>query len=423
MNLRIGERMRAAAIAPLRLLMPRHPGWRLALFVLLGLLLLSLLAPGVNLLLRLAELLVRMSEPLLATTIGRVALTGLLLALALCAGWGLARGRIRRYFDDAAVGRHLAAVADLAVEESDRARVELRRVAKRRSAPTRCPWIAADASLKLARDALARDHVEEALGWLERVPEAGLPVELVRSHWQLRAVAWRRQGAALPTQLQVDVDKALARFPGDATLAEEALALAVRAGDPIAIGAAHDRCVHNANPGARNQAIARRLAWLQSCATEQLARGDLAAVRRIAKELGEGDPSGVGRDLLLGDAHAAAGEAEKALAKWGATRSWEAIERAAALLDRQPDAVEPSKLLALLPMQGALLLVARQLARRGDAPAAERAARQAALALGPTPTTLRMLADVAAALGRTEEAARLLAGQVRPPDAGDGSAG
>lgn len=411
MRLRLGERLRGAAIAPLRWLLPRSRKARIALALVGALLVLALLAPALQVLLHGVDLLLRVVEPLLATTLGRITLAGVVVACLAAGVWWLFRDGWRRLRDNAAVGRHLAALAALVDDDFARARPLLRRVAVRRGAPARCPWVAADASLKLAREALARDRAEEALHWLERVPEAGLPLELQRSLCQLRAVAWRRQGKALPAQQQAELDKACQRFPDDAVLAEELLALAELGGDVAAIAKAHARCVANANASARPIAVARQVAWLQAHAAAQLAGGDLAAVRAAAKTLGALDPAGVARDLLLGDAYAAEGRHEKALATWGATRSWEALERAAALLERHPDVVEPARLLALLPMQGALLLVARMLARRGEAAAAERAARLAVAALGQTPTTLRVLAEIAAALGRGDDAERLLAAQ------------
>lgn len=412
-RLRLGDRLRAAAFAPLRWLLPRSRKGRVALIASVVLLVAALLAPALQVLLQGVDLLLRLVEPLLATTPGRIVLSGLLLALAVAASAWFLRDRLAALRDNAALGRHLAALEAIASDDLGTARSLLRRVAGLRAAPVRCPWLRADASLKLARDALARDRVEDALAWLERVPEAGLPVELQRSLVQLRVVAWRRQGKVLPAQQQAEVENALQRFPDDVVLAEEWLALADRAGDAAAIAKAHARCVANASGSARAGGIARQVAWLLAHAQAQFARGDLAGVRATAKALGALDPAGVARDLLLGDVHAAEGRHEKALELWGATRSWEALERAAALLARHSDAVEPARLLALLPMQGTLLLAARMLARKGDTAAAERAARLAVAALGQTPTTARVLAEIAASLGRGDEAARLLAEQQR----------
>lgn len=420
---RIGERLRRAAFAPLRWLLPRRRGARVALFCLLALAALALLAPGLRVLLHAADVLLRLLDPLLATAAGRILVAGTTLALATLATWWLARDRVRRFLDEAAIGRHLAAVAALAVEDSSRARAALQRVARRRQEPARCGWLAADASLKLARDALARGRIAEALGWLERVREPGLPAELLRSLWQLRAVAWRRQGAVLPAQLLAEVSKALAQFHDDHVLAEEGLALAMQVGAPAAIAAAHERCARTAPPSRRDLVVARWLDGLQAAGAAAIARGDFAAARRTAKALGAADPTGLHRGLLVGDVHAAEGDARKALAAWGATGSWEALERAAALVASRPDAVEPQSLLELVPLQGALLLVARELARRGDGAGAERAARLAATALGPTPTAMRLLAEVADTLGHGDEAVRLRVEAQRRLLAGESGAG
>jgi uncharacterized protein HemY len=55
-------------------------------------------------------------------------------------------------------------------------------------------------------------------------------------------------------------------------------------------------------------------------------------------------------------------------------------------------------------MQGVLLLVARELARAGEHERAERAARVAAEALGPTPTVCAVLAEVLDLLGEQQKA-------------------
>ena len=55
-------------------------------------------------------------------------------------------------------------------------------------------------------------------------------------------------------------------------------------------------------------------------------------------------------------------------------------------------------------MQGILLVVARELARAGEHSRAERAARMAAEALGPTPTVCGVLAEVLELLGESRKA-------------------
>ena len=101
------------------------------------------------------------------------------------------------------------------------------------------------------------------------------------------------------------------------------------------------------------------------------------------------------------------------------TRSPTGLDRIAELLTAHPGAVEPRELLANCPMQGGLLLVARELAHAGETERAERAARVAAEALGPTPTVCAVLAEVLDLLGHDQQA-RLLREQtitrlLRPP--------
>jgi hypothetical protein len=111
--------------------------------------------------------------------------------------------------------------------------------------------------------------------------------------------------------------------------------------------------------------------------------------------------------LLLGDIHRQAGDLRAALKAYGASRSASGLDRLAELLQGHPGLVEPRELLELCPLQGSLLLVAREFARQGDRERAERAARLAAEALGPTPTVCAVLAEVLSMLGKDAEA-RLL---------------
>jgi hypothetical protein len=108
--------------------------------------------------------------------------------------------------------------------------------------------------------------------------------------------------------------------------------------------------------------------------------------------------------LLLGDVHRAAGEFRQAVRLYGSTASPTGLDRIAELLGENPGVIEPRELLANCPMQGGLLLVARELARAGEYQRAERAARVAAESLGPTPTVCAVLAEVLDLLGQEQKA-------------------
>ena len=97
-------------------------------------------------------------------------------------------------------------------------------------------------------------------------------------------------------------------------------------------------------------------------------------------------------------------ELRKAVQQYGGARSPLGLDRIAELTAANPGALEPRELVACCPMQGILLVVARELARAGEHSRAERAARMAAEALGPTPTVCGVLAEVLELLGESRKA-------------------
>src|SRR5690606_19844170 len=117
---------------------------------------------------------------------------------------------------------------------------------------------------------------------------------------------------------------------------------------------------------------------LSAAGQRALLAGDHDAAKKFAKRLQKAEPDGASGKLLLGDVHLALGELRHAVRVYGSTRSPTGLDRIAELLSEHPGAVEPRELLANCPMQGGLLLVARELARAGELDRAERAARVAA---------------------------------------------
>jgi hypothetical protein len=110
-------------------------------------------------------------------------------------------------------------------------------------------------------------------------------------------------------------------------------------------------------------------------------------------------------EILLRD-----GDVRAAVRAFGQTRTPEGLDRVAEVLAEHPGAMDLRELLECCPLQGTLLLVARDLARQGQHEQARRAAQKAAEALGPTPTVCSVLAEVLSLLGKPQEA-QLLAEQ------------
>jgi hypothetical protein len=248
--------------------------------------------------------------------------------------------------------------------------------------------------------------VDEALGWLTRVIEPGLPKELLRSLLQLRVRALRLQGEVLPAALTAEIRRAVERFPNDYHLLCELRDLLASSGD-AEVASVQERVCKHAPPSVQARERQRLVAELESAGQRLLREGDHDGGRKIAKKLSQVDKDGASGGLLLGDLHRSSGDLHKAIRAYGATRSPEGLDRIAELLTEHPGAVDPRELLECCPMQGTLLLVARELARQGESARAERAARVAAESLGPTATVCAVLAEVLQLLGKDDKA-RLL---------------
>lgn len=424
----IGDLVRKSLWAPLRVLLPKNPWLRVLVFALPIVLLLALFGPALEVVLKLMDFGMRLVEPLLQTTLGRVLLLLIVFALGgLFAVW-LLKNRVRDMRAEAVLGRHLQAVGDLVGLDLRRSRERFRRVSRYRGPlPDRYPHVVADSNLKLARLCLEQGRTDEALGWLTRVLEGGLPDELRRSLLQLRVRALRRQGEVLPGALRAAVHAAVAEFPNDYHLQCELRDLVVAAGDPHAAATAQEAVHKHAPPAAALREHQRLVADLMASGRAHLDAGELDAGRRVVKKLANVDKDGPSSGLLLGDLQRQAGDLRAAIRSYGGTRSPTGLDRIAELLSEHPGAVDERELLESCPLQGALLLVARELARRGETARAERAARRAADALGPTPTVCAVLAEVLELLGKDEKA-RLLREQaivrlLSPGDAVTGASG
>ncbi len=387
-------------------LLPKTWKGKLVLYGIPALLLLALLDPVFGLVHKVFDLVERIATPFLETTIGRI----LALLIAMAGGASLAawllRDRVRSMRGHAMLGRHFDATAALLVGDSKRARDLLRAICRRkRVRPDEYPWIAEDASLKLARLSLAEGRAAEALRWVARVSSPELPEELARSRAQLRIEALRLHGGALPETLLSEAEAACSAHPTCARLHAELRELRVRRGDWMGAFEAQQRVVANAAPASLSAEQETLCRDATTASARAIADGDVDAAKKLQRAIAKlpGPTAG----LLQGDILAHKGDFRGAVRAWGQTASPEGLDRIAALLQNAPVEMDPRELLACCPMQGMVLLLARELARRGQADDALRAARHAAETLGPTTTVCLVLAETLDRLGQTERSQRL----------------
>ncbi|HEB51737.1 MAG TPA: hypothetical protein ENI87_00640 [bacterium] len=407
--------------APIKTILPKNPWLRVLIYALPFVLLLALFGPALEVVLKLLDLVARLLEPMLETTVGRVLLMLATVGVFGLLSFWLLRKRVRDMRAEAVLGRHLQATAALVGLDRGRSRELFQKVARYRGPrPGRYPHVVQDANLKLGRLCLEAGKVDEALGWLARVVEPGLPKELRRSLLQLRLEALRRQGEVLPATLRREAEQAVREFGDDVSMLTVLRDLAEAEGRVDDVLAWQERIAKHAPRSTCVRERQRLADLLEQAGHRALDAGELEQARKLAKSLRKLQPDDPAGRLLLGDVHRAAGELRKALRCYGDTRSPAGLDRIAELLAEHPGAIEPRELLANCPLQGTLLLVARELARAGEHERAERAARLAAEALGPTPTVCAVLAEVLDLLGKQESAARLreqtVARLLTPPD-------
>ncbi|MFT4514223.1 MAG: tetratricopeptide (TPR) repeat protein [Planctomycetota bacterium] len=402
---KVGDLLRKGLWAPVKAILPKNPWLRVLVYALPVVLLLALFGPALEVVLKVVDLVIRVIEPMLQTTVGRILLLLVVLTITSLLLFWLLRRRVRDMRAEATLGRHLQATAALVGSDRKKSRELFKRVAKYRGPlPQRYPHVVQDANLKLARQSLANNKVDEALGWLARCVEPGLPKELTRSLLQLRLEALRRQGEVLPQTLRREAEDAVSRFPDDVSMLAVLRDLAESEGNVDEVLQWQEKIAKHAPPAAAVRERQRYVDALVAAGATALDSGNYEAAKKLAKRLQKAEPDGASGKLLLGDVHRAAGEFRQAVRVYGGTRSPTGLDRIAELLSEHPGAVEPRELLSNCPMQGGLLLVARELARSGEHERAERAARVAAEALGPTPTVCAVLAEVLDLLGEKQKA-------------------
>lgn len=402
---KIGNVVRKGLWAPIKAILPKNPWLRVLVYALPIVLVLALFGPALEVVLRLVDLVIRVIEPLLQTTIGRILLGLVVVTITALLLFWLLRRRVRDWRGNATLGRHLQATAALVGLDRRKSGDLFRRVARYRGPlPDRYPHVVQDANLKLARQSLDRNKVDEALGWLARVVEPGLPKELSRSLLQLRLEALRRQGEVLPATLRREAEQAVVRFPEDVNMLAVLRDLSESEGKAEEVLEWQEKIAKHAPPATRVRERQRYVDALVAAGQRALQGGEVDTAKKIAKRLQKAEPDGASGKLLLGDVHRAAGEFRQAVRLYGSTASPTGLDRIAELLGENPGVIEPRELLANCPMQGGLLLVARELARAGEYQRAERAARVAAESLGPTPTVCAVLAEVLDLLGQDQKA-------------------
>lgn len=402
---KIGDVVRKGLWAPVKAILPKNPWLRVLVYALPIVLLLALFGPALEVVLKLVDLVIRVIEPMLQTTIGRILLMLVVVTITSLLLFWLLRRRVRDMRAEATLGRHLQATAALVGLDRKKSRDLFRRVARYRGPlPDRYPHVVQDANLKLARQSLAANRVDEALGWLARVVEPGLPKELARSLLQLRLAALRRQGEVLPATLRREAEQAVDKFPEDVQMLAVLRDLAETEGKPDEVLQWQEKIAKHAPPATAVRERQRYIDALVAAGARALHDDKLDVAKKLAKRLQKAEPEGASGKLLLGDVHRQAGEFRQAVRLYGGTASPTGLGRIAELLSENPGVIEPRELLANCPMQGGLLLVARELARGGETQRAERAARVAAESLGPTPTVCAVLAEVLDLLGQDQKA-------------------
>ena len=405
---KVGDLVKRGLMAPFRALLPKNPWLRLLIFAIPILLLLTFLQPVVNLLTKGIELAIQLVAPFFANPAGRLVLLNLILVFALVITWFVVRGRVRRLLSGLVLKRHLEGLAALIGGDENLAEQRFSKVARtKREPPPEYEGLVQDAQLKLARLALQRGQVDEALLWIARVREKGLRKELQRSLVQLRAEAFLAQGGILPEAVEQSLMDALAAFPDDRKLLGLLRSVLISRGAWLLASEQQEAIFARAPAHRKDAERATLLADLARAGETALQAGDLDAAKSCAKRARAADPDAPTAGMLLGKILALEGDPRAALKQWGRTRSHHALELMGKVLDADQKLMTPRELVNLSPTHGTLLLLAKLYAKRGEGRKALRAVRHAARVLGPTPEVVLVLKEVLESVGESAEAARV----------------
>ncbi|HIE71099.1 MAG TPA: hypothetical protein EYP98_13505, partial [Planctomycetes bacterium] len=127
---KIGSVVRKGLWAPIKAILPKNPWLRVLVYALPIVLVLALFGPALDVVLRLVDLVIRVIEPLLQTTIGRILLMLVVVTITALLLFWLLRRRVREMRAEATLGRHLQATAALVGLDRRKSRDLFRRVAR-----------------------------------------------------------------------------------------------------------------------------------------------------------------------------------------------------------------------------------------------------------------------------------------------------
>lgn len=384
---------------------PRLVAWTSLSVVVLAVL--AAVAPVVDLVAGALSFVGRLLEPLLDSPVGRLVLLNLLLFGGVVWLFLGLRHRLGLLRTGLTLERHLDGIRALCRDDRDAARAAFSAVARARTRPPEeHPGLHIDARLKLARLAIEDGEPGEASRLLLDVRDRDLPVELRRSLTQLRLLAEVQLGETLPEELERAVRAGLEEFRDDLVLLELLTDVLRRAGRFDAVLEIGRRLLKRSGGMAarrRGATLARDLLAAADIARDEGSAG-LDRAEAWIREAVDLDPEDPATGCVLGDLLAVRGDLLAALQAYGATASVLGLERAAELLDRHPGRLGPREILAALPFDDTVVLVAREMLRSGDRDAARRAVRMALRSPVHPGFIASMLDEVREALGEVDGA-------------------
>lgn len=386
-------RTRSKASAVRAFLLPRSRRTRFAVYLVLALVVVGLLAPLFGLLGRTFDVAAWLVGPVLGTPFGRLAMVNLVLLAVLLA----ARTRLHAHFAARRRDELAAAQLDLldrVVDEPSTALGMARRVVRVARMPHgAAPWIRTQAEIALVRAHLARGEAAAAAAVLHALDLEPAPIELRRSAAQLEARLAADDGDAAGLAVVIE------RFPHDAVMRREERRIALASADPRAVCSAQARVVESALPAER-MAERRRLAadWADAGAVS-FASGESGVVHATAcvARARDADPASPPAAVLAGDLAARDGRDALAMQEWSRAGTEDAWRRVIARLDGASSSFTPKELIDAIRRDAALVLIARAALLRGDSALAERAARVLLRRSGGSPAAKALIECVARA--------------------------
>ena len=373
---------RSALRRALATILPSSRRARIVVVIVVAFILLALLDPFLSLLVRAGDFIAWVGGPVLGTPLGRLGFLNAAVALAGLLTLAALRRHVRELREASRLRHHRAALAALVRGDLPRARREFAAVT--RGHPAR------DEALRFVADQarLGRARAELELG----LPPAttltlgeDAPTELRRSAEQLRARAAVRADRD-PQHAREMVEAALARFPDDVVLLRLHRDLLASHGSGTAALAVQTR-IAEAAPPAERATERRRLAQEHAALGRlhlQADPPDLPHAAECAARALAVDPRAAAPRILVGDLALARGELPAALRAWSEVGSEAAWKQVIHTLDASPIRFTIDDLLAAIPYEAALAILARDGLRRNRPAWAERAARVLQRRVGPT---------------------------------------